>query len=57
MEKMLNNFMAMLSAVFYYVTAAVSLAISNKVFMGLSVLLLLTTNKSIKIGKLFGYKG
>lgn len=57
MEKMLNNFMAMLSAVFYYVTAAVSLAISNKVFMGLSVLLLLTTNKSIKIGKLLGYKG
>lgn len=57
MEKMLNNFMAMLSAVFYYIQAAVSLAISNKWFMGLSVILLLTTNKSIKIGKLLGYKG
>ena len=57
MEKMLNNFMAMLSAVFYYIQAAVSLAISNKLFMGLSVILLLTTNKSIKIGKFLGYKG
>lgn len=57
MEKMLNNFMAALSAMFYYVSAAVSLAVSNKWFMGLSLFLLLTTNKSLKIGKLLGYKG
>lgn len=57
MEKMLNNFMAALSAMFYYVSAAVSLAVSNKWFMGLSLFLLLTTNKSLKIGRLLGYKG
>ena len=57
MEKLMNDFMAMLSAIFYYVKAAVSMAVSNKWFMGVTMFLLLTNNKSLKIGKLFGYKG
>lgn len=57
MENILNNFAAAFNAVMYYIVAGISLLVSNKYFLGFSLVLLLITNKSLKISKLLNVKG
>jgi len=57
MENILNNFAAAFNAVMYYIVSGISLLVSNKYFLGFSIVLLLITNKSLKVSKLLNVKG
>lgn len=57
MDKILNNAAAVFNAVAYYIASAISLVVSNKYFLGATVLLILTAGKSFSIGKIVKAKG
>lgn len=57
MDNILNNMAAAFNAAAYYFVSAISLAVSNKYFLGFTILLLLTAGKSLKIGRLLSAKG
>ena len=57
MENILNNFAAAFNAVMYYIVSGIYLLVSNKYFLGFSIVLLLITNKSLKVSKLLNVKG
>mgnify|MGYP007054805039 FL=1 len=57
MENILNNLAAALNALAYYFVSAISLIVSNKYFLGITILLLLFAGKSLKIGRLISAKG
>lgn len=57
MNELVTNVGSAVSAAAYYFKAAVSLAVSNPVFLGLTVLLMLSAGKSLKLGKVFSVKG
>ena len=57
MDNILNNMAAAFNAAAYYFVSAISLAVSNKYFLGFTILLLLTARKSLKVGRLLSAKG
>ena len=57
MEQMMNAVMKAISAGASYFIAAVSFAVSNPLFLGLTVLMLLSAGKSLKLGRIFSVKG
>lgn len=57
MDNILNNMAAAFNAAAYYFVSAISLAVSNKYFLGFTILLLLTAGKSLKVGRLLSAKG
>ena len=57
MDALVTNVISAISAAAYYFRAAISLAVSNPWFLGLTVLMLLSAGKSLKIGKIFAVKG
>ncbi|MFV0516780.1 MAG: hypothetical protein ACK5MV_05235 [Aminipila sp.] len=57
MEAMLNALIRGLTAAANFFVAACSLAISNPWFLALTVLMLISGGKSLKLGKIFAVKG
>lgn len=57
MEQMMNAVMKGITAAASYFIAAVSLAVSNPLFLGLTVLMLISAGKSLKLGRIFSIKG
>lgn len=57
MTNVVNNLWEVLAAMAYYFKAAVSLATSNIYFLGFTMILLLFTGKSLKVGRIFSAKG
>ena len=57
MGSAINNLWGIFNAAAYYFKSAVALVTSNIYFLGLTVILLLFTGKSLRVGKLFGMKG
>jgi hypothetical protein len=57
MNDLVTNVGGGISAAAYYFKAAVSLAVSNPWFLGLTVMLLLSSGKSLKLGKALSVKG
>jgi len=57
MENMMNAVIRAIAAAANYFVAAASLAISNPWFLILTVVMLISSGKSLKIGKLFAVKG
>lgn len=57
MERMMSAVMSGITAAASYFVAAVSFAISNPLFLGLSALMLISGGKSLKLGKVFSVKG
>lgn len=57
MNNLVENLVGAASAGAYYFKSAVSLAVKNPVFLGITVLMLLSGGKSIKIGKSISAKG
>lgn len=57
MEQMMNAVIKAISAGASYFIAAVSLAVSNPLFLGFTVIMLLSAGKSLKLGRLFSAKG
>lgn len=55
--KILNYVLGMLGAATYFFQAAVSYVTANPLFFGVVLLLLLSGNKSIQLGKVFKAKG
>lgn len=46
-----------IGAAVYYFKAAVALAVSNPVFLGFTIVLLLSAGKSLKLGRVVSAKG
>lgn len=57
MNNILKNAAAIFNAVAYYIASAISLVVSNKYFLGATVLLILTAGKSFSIGRIVKAKG
>ena len=57
MDQMINAVMKGITAAASYLVAAVSLAIQNPLFLGLTVLMLISGGKSLKLGRIFSVKG
>lgn len=57
MDQMMNAILKAITAAASYFIAAVSLAVSNPIFLGFTVVLLLTAGKSLKLGRIFSAKG
>lgn len=57
MDTMINAVMKAITAAASYFIAAVSLAVSNPIFLGGTILLLLSAGKSLKLGRIFSAKG
>ena len=57
MNTMMNAVINAITAAASYFIAAVSLAIKNPVFLALTVLLLITGGKSLKLGRILSVKG
>lgn len=57
MNELVTNVGSGISAAVYYFKAAVSLAVSNPWFLGITVLMLLSAGKSLKLGKVFSVRG
>ena len=57
MQNMMNAVIRAIAAAANYFVAAASLAISNPWFLILTVVMLISGGKSLKIGKLFAIKG
>ena len=57
MNNLFDTMAAGIGAAVYYFKAAVALAVSNPIFLGFTVVLLLTAGKSMKIGRIISAKG
>jgi hypothetical protein len=57
MDQMINAVMRGITAAASYFVAAVSLAIQNPLFLGITALMLISGGKSLKLGRLFSVKG
>lgn len=57
MEQMMNAVMKAITAAASFFIAAVSFAVSNPLFLGLTVLMLISGGKSLKLGRIFSVKG
>lgn len=57
MQNMMNAVLKAITAGANYFVAACSVAISNPWFLILTILLLLSAGKSLKVGKFFAVKG
>ena len=57
MDQMINAVMRGITAAASYFVAAVSLAITNPIFLGITALMLISGGKSLKLGRLFSVKG
>lgn len=55
--KILNSVYGILGAGTYFIQAAVSYITANPMFFGVVLLLLLSSNKSVQLGKVFKAKG
>ena len=57
MEQMINAVMRAITAAANFFVGGASFALSNPWFLGLTVIMLLSAGKSMRIGKLFSVKG
>ena len=57
MNNLFDTMAAGMGAAVYYFKSAVALAVSNPIFLGFTVVLLLTAGKSLKIGRIVSAKG
>ncbi len=57
MDQMVNAVMRGITAAASYFVAAVSLAIKNPLFLGLTILMLISGGKSLKLGRIVSVKG
>ena len=55
--KILNSTYGILGAATYFIQAAVAYITANPLFFGVVLLLLLSSNKSVQLGKFFKAKG
>lgn len=56
-KNILNSAYGILGAATYFIQSAVSYITRNPMFFGVTLLLLLSSNKSVKLGKVFSAKG
>lgn len=57
MSDILTNAAGVFNATAYYFKSAVALVVSNPVFLGATVILLLTAGKSLRLGRIVSAKG
>ena len=57
MNEIMNNLGGVFNAATYYFKAAVALATKNPLFLGFTIILLLSAGKSAKLGRIVSVKG
>jgi hypothetical protein len=57
MGNILENAAGVFNAAAYYFKAGVALVVSNPLFLGATIILLLTAGKSLKLGRIVSAKG
>lgn len=57
MNDVMTNAAGIFNAVAYYIKASVSFLVSNPLYLGASLLVIGTAGKSLKLGRMFSFKG